>query len=65
MKAKELKPGDRFRVDPPDSEWPVRICLKNSGSGVLKWGFPLESGRGDYWCWMGGDVEVHLVQEVK
>jgi hypothetical protein len=62
MKSKDLKPGDRFLVDPPDPEWPVRICLTNDPENGLRWGWP-ESPN--YWCWMGDEVDVVPVKEVK
>jgi hypothetical protein len=58
MKAKDLKPGDRFQVDKPDPEGPVRICLTNDATQGLRFGFP----HTNYWCYMGGEVEVELVQ---
>lgn len=58
MKAKELKPGDRFTVEKPDPESPVRVCLTNDARQGLRFGFPNNKG---YWCYMGGEVEVELV----
>lgn len=59
MKSRQLKPGDRFLVNPPDPEWPERICLTNDQENGIKWGWPERPG--DYWCWMGEDVEVVLL----
>lgn len=60
MKASELKPGDRFRVEPPDPECPVRVCKTNDPENGIRWGFPNNSG---FWCWMGDMCEVELVEE--
>lgn len=57
MKAKDLKPGDRFTVDPPDSESPVRVCLTNDDKNGLRFGWPNNS---KYWCRMGEECEVKL-----
>lgn len=57
MKSKALKPGDLFKVDKPDPEGPVRVCLSNDAGGI-RWGFPHKKS---YWCFMGGEVEVELV----
>ena len=60
MKAKHLKPGDRFRVDPPDPESPIRLCLTNDLENGLRFGWPCNSR---FWCSMGGEVEVEMVGE--
>ena len=57
MKAKQLKPGDRFTVTPPDPESPVRVCLTNDRTQGLRWGWP---GNSRYWCYMGEECEVRL-----
>jgi len=57
--AKDLKPGDRFKVEPPDPEGPVRVCLSNDGTATgIKWGFP----NSPFWCWMGSLVEVEVIE---
>ena len=58
MKACDLKPGDRFTVDKPDPESPVRICLTNNPKDGLRFGFPSKPG---YWCYMGELVVVELL----
>jgi hypothetical protein len=69
MKARELKPGDLFKVNPPDPESPVRVCLTNDEQSGLRFGWPgskvwiiggLPQHTG-YWCYMGEEVEVELV----
>lgn len=60
MKAKELRPGDIFRVDPPDPEGPVRVCLTNDTEKGVRFGFPNKAG---YWCYMGEECEVFPVQK--
>ena len=62
MKSKELKPGGRFRVTPPDPEGPVRVCLTNDKRNGIRWGFP---GRKRYWCYMGDQCEVELLKVAK
>jgi len=59
MKAKELRPGDRFRVDPPDPECPVRVCLTNDVEKGLRFGWPNNSR---YWCYMGEECEVERIE---
>lgn len=59
MKAKELEPGDRFKVDKPDPEGPVRVCVTNDPKNGLRFSFPDRLGR--YWCYMGEECEVELV----
>ena len=59
MLARDLQPGDKFRVDKPDPEGPVRICLTNDKQKGLRFGFPNKPG---YWCYMGELVEVQLVE---
>lgn len=59
MKACELHPGDLFRVEPPDPEGPVRVCLTNDEKNGLRFGFPNNLG---YWCHMGSLCEVFLVE---
>jgi hypothetical protein len=54
MKAKHLKPGTRFTVDPPDPESPVRVCLTNDDIKGLRFGWPNNAA----YCYMGGAVEV-------
>lgn len=61
MKARELKPGDVFRVNPPDPESPVRVCLTNDQEHGIRFGWPHTS---HYWCGMGELVEVELVESV-
>jgi hypothetical protein len=63
MKAKQLRPGDRFTVTPPDPERPVRVCLTNDPEQGLRWGWP---GNSRYWCYMGEecDVERAYIAEV-
>ena len=60
MKAHHLKPGDRFTVDKPDPESPIRVCKTNDKKDGLRFGFPDVSG---YWCYMGDMVEVELVED--
>jgi hypothetical protein len=60
MKAAQLKPGNKFKVDKPDPESPVRVCLTNDPEKGLRFGFPHNSR---YWCFMGDQVEVELVAE--
>ena len=57
MKSRDLSPGDRFCVTPPDPESPVRVCLSNDAVKGLRFGWPNNSR---YWCFMGADVEVEL-----
>jgi len=56
----KLKPGDLFRVNPPDPESPVRVCLTNDTENGLRFGFP---NKPNYWCYMGWMFEVELVKE--
>ena len=58
MKAKDLKPGDVFTVDPPDPESARRVCLTNDGENGLRFGFP---NNKSFWCSMGEDCDVELV----
>lgn len=60
MKSKYLKPGDKFTVDPPDPECPVRVCLTNNESDGLRFGWPNNSR---FWCFMGEEVEVSKREE--
>ena len=59
MKAGNLKPGDLFRVEPPDPESKVRVCLTNDAESGLRFGWP---GNNDYWCWMGEECDVEAVE---
>ena len=61
MKAKDLKPGQHFRVDPPDPESPTRVCLTNDSDNGIRFGFPNKPG---YWCYMGEQCCVYLCTEV-
>jgi len=70
MKAHELKPGDRFTVNPPDMDHPSRVCLTNDEIYGLRWGWPKDGLTWDnsqsqrrYWAWIGGMCEVELVEE--
>jgi hypothetical protein len=58
MKARELQPGDVFKVYPSDPEGPVRVCLINDTAHGIRFTFPDRAG---YWCSMGGQCEVELV----
>lgn len=60
MVAWDLEPGDLFRVDKPDPESPVRVCLTNDREHGLRFGFP---NKPDYWCGMGVACKVFLVRE--
>jgi hypothetical protein len=60
MLSKYLKDGQKFTVNPPDYEYPIRICLENTG-GLIIWGFPTEKLK-DFWSMMGDRVEVELVE---
>lgn len=60
MKAFRLKPGDRFKLDKPDPEGPVRVCKTNDKENGLRFGFP---DVPKYWCYMGDQVEVELVED--
>ena len=60
MTAADLLPGDVFTVEQPDPESPVRVCLTNDREKGLRFGFP---NKPDYWCHMGGLVEVALYKE--
>ena len=62
MKAKDLKPGDVFTVNPPDPESATRVCLTNDPENGLRFGFP---NRPRYWCYMGDGCEVTLVTREK
>ena len=74
MRAKELRPGDVFCVDPPDPESLIRVCLTNDEEHGLRFGWPGKSTvrfEGDpvplpyhsgYWCYMGELCEVTLVR---
>jgi hypothetical protein len=57
MIAYDLEPGDVFKVDPPDPESPVRVCIENRGM-LIRFGWP---GNEDYWCDMGNQCKVELV----
>ncbi len=61
MLSKHLKDGKKFTVNPPDPEYPTRICLENTG-GLIIWGFPTEKLK-DFWSIMGSMVEIELVDE--
>jgi len=61
MKARELKAGDLFKVNPPDPESPIRICISNSSDYGIRFGWPNNPA---YWCYMGEEVEVELVNSV-
>jgi hypothetical protein len=59
MKAKELKAGDVFTcVGYTDPESPVRVCLQADNKEV-KFGF---HNKPDFWYYMGGEVDVELVE---
>ena len=60
MLAKDLEPGQKFTVDPPDPESPVRVCRTNDKEHGIRFGWPNNSS---YWCGMGELVEVELVEE--
>jgi hypothetical protein len=62
MLARDLRPGDTFRVDPPDPESPVRLCLANERGGLIRWGFP---NNPTFWCSMGELCVVDLVERVR
>lgn len=59
MKAKNLEPGDVFRVDPPDPESALRVCKTNDSQNGLRFGWP---NNDRYWCYMGEEVDVELVE---
>lgn len=61
MKAKHLRPGQKFTVDPPDTEGPIRACLTNDKQHGIRWAF-LRSDT--YWCSMGDEVEVEVVDGI-
>lgn len=58
MKAKDLKPGDIFTVEPPDPESATRVCLSNNEFERLRFAWP---GKPGHWHFMGGDVEINLL----
>jgi hypothetical protein len=68
MLAKDLKPGDIFRlVGKPDPESLTRVCLTNDREYGIRFGWGVkENGLTDhsgYWCYMGELCEVELVKE--
>jgi len=75
MLAKDLKPGDIFRlVGKPDLESLIRVCLTNDEMNGLRFGWPGRSTvrfagfvplpyHSGYWCYMGELCEVELVKE--
>jgi len=67
MLAKDLKPGDLFRVvGHVDPEGPTRVCLTNDPENGLRFGFPAGSKPGltsGYWCFMGELCEVELIDK--
>lgn len=62
MLAKHLKNGQKFTVNKPDPEYPVRVCLENDGGGIIIWGFPAENLK-NFWSMMGSRVEVENFEE--
>lgn len=57
MLAQDLKPGDIFKIDPPDPESPVRICLTNDTHNGIRFSFP---NNRRFWCSMGGKCHVEI-----
>lgn len=62
MVAKDLEPGDVFKVDKPDPESDVRVCLTNDRKNGLRFGFP---NNKTFWCSMGSCCKVELVDQKK
>lgn len=60
MVAYDLEPGDIFKVDKPDPESPVRVCLTNDRENGLRFGWPNNS---EYWCHMGIACRVQLIKK--
>jgi hypothetical protein len=60
MVALDLEPGDIFKVDKPDPESDVRVCLTNDKENGLRFGFP---NKPDYWCYMGKACLVTIVEK--
>lgn len=61
MKAKALRPGEYFSVDPPDPESHIRVCLTNNKEKGLRFGWPNNS---KYWGYMGEEVEVEVIPKI-
>lgn len=57
MIAYDLEPGDWFKVEPPDPESSIRVCLSNQ-RGCIRFGWPNNS---KFWSHMGSQVSVGLV----
>jgi len=60
MIAYDLEPGDVFKIEKPDPESPVRVCLTNDKENGLRFGWP---NNKDYWCHMGIAVPVTIVKK--
>jgi len=60
MVAYDLEPGDVFKIEKPDPESPVRVCLTNDKENGLRFGWP---NNKEYWCHMGIQVPVTIVKK--